>query len=427
MLDIKWIRENPQNLDDALKRRGALPQSAHVLSLDKDRRTYQTQIQDLQNERNTLARVIGEAKKKGLDSPDDVSRANQIKDLLPQLEQKEQEVATQLINVLAMIPNVLFDDVPEGKDESDNVLVRQWGSPVSFDFSPKRHFEIGEELGLMDFKSAAKISGSRFVVLKGDLARLERALGQFMLDLHRRDHGYQEVSPPLLVKDETLFGTAQLPKMRDEQFLTTDGLWLIPTSEVSLTNLVREEILEESELPLRYTAYTPCFRSEAGAAGKDTRGMIRQHQFYKVELVSITLPDQSKEEHERMTRCAEEVLKKLNLPYRVMMLCSGDTGLSPHKTYDLEVWLPGENCYREISSCSNCGDYQARRLQARYRSTTPNSAKKSTELVHTLNGSGVAVGRALIAILENYQQADGSVIIPDVLRPYMNGQERITL
>ena len=425
MLDIKWIRENPENFDKALQRRGAQPLSPQVLALDSERRTYQTQIQELQNERNTLARAIGEAKQQGLEPTDKISRANKIKELLPQLEHQEQEVALKLINTLGMIPNILFDEVPEGKDESDNVMIRQWGSLPSFSFSPKRHFEIGEALGLMDFKTAAKISGARFVVLKGDLARLERALGQFMLDLHRTEHGYEEVSPPLLVRDEALFGTAQLPKMRDEQFLTTDGLWLIPTSEVSLTNLIREEILEESTLPLRYAAYTPCFRSEAGAAGKDTRGMIRQHQFYKVELVSITSPEKSKEEHERMTKCAEEVLKRLHLPYRVMMLCAGDTGLSPHKTYDLEVWLPGENCYREISSCSNCGDYQARRMHARYRPIATSTTKKSVELVHTLNGSGVAVGRALIAILENYQQEDGSVIIPEALRPYMNGQERI--
>jgi seryl-tRNA synthetase len=427
MLDIKWIRENPESLDQALKRRGAQPLSTQVLTLDSERRTYQTQIQELQSERNTLARTIGDAKQQGIEPTDKISRANEIKELLPQLEHQEQEVALKLINTLGMIPNVLFDEVPDGKDESDNLILRRWGEPLSFNFTPKRHFEVGEALGLMDFKAAAKISGARFVVLKGALSHLERALGQFMLDLHSREHGYQEVSPPLLVKDETLFGTAQLPKMRDEQFLTTDGLWLIPTSEVSLTNLVREEILEESALPLRYAAYTPCFRSEAGAAGKDTRGMIRQHQFYKVELVSITLPEHSKEEHERMTSCAEEVLKRLKLPYRVIMLCAGDTGLSPHKTYDLEVWLPGENCYREISSCSNCGDYQARRMQARYRPLTNSPSKKSVELVHTLNGSGVAVGRALIAILENYQQEDGSVIIPEVLRPYMNGQERISL
>lgn len=427
MLDIKWIRENPESLDKALQRRGAQPLSTQVLALDSERRAYQTQIQELQNERNTLARAIGEAKQQGLEPTEKISRANQIKELLPQLEHQEQEVALKLINTLGMIPNILFDEVPDGKDDSDNVAIRHWGEPSSFNFTPKRHFEVGEALGLMDFKTAAKMSGARFVVLKGDLARLERALGQFMLDLHSREHGYQEVSPPLLVRDEALFGTAQLPKMRDEQFLTTDGLWLIPTSEVSLTNLIREEILEESALPLRYAAYTPCFRSEAGAAGKDTRGMIRQHQFYKVELVSITLPENSKEEHERMTKCAEEVLKRLKLPYRVMMLCAGDTGLSPHKTYDLEVWLPGENCYREISSCSNCGDYQARRMHARYRPTTSTSAKKSVDLVHTLNGSGVAVGRALIAILENYQQEDGSVIIPEALRPYMNGQERISL
>ncbi|AIL13393.1 serine--tRNA ligase [Candidatus Paracaedimonas acanthamoebae] len=427
MLDIKWIRENPESLDKALLRRGTQPLSTQVLTLDSERRAYQTQIQELQNERNTLARAIGEAKQQGLEPTDKISRANHIKELLPQLEHQEQEVALKLINTLGMIPNILFEEVPDGKDESDNIVIRHWSEPPSFNFTPKRHFEIGEALGLMDFKAAAKISGARFVVLKGDLARLERALGQFMLDLHSREHGYQEVSPPLLVRDETLFGTAQLPKMRGEQFLTTDGLWLIPTSEVSLTNLIREEILEESILPLRYAAYTPCFRSEAGAAGKDTRGMIRQHQFYKVELVSITLPKNSKEEHERMTKCAEEVLKRLNLPYRVMMLCAGDTGLSPHKTYDLEVWLPGENCYREISSCSNCGDYQARRMQARYRPIANASIKKSVELVHTLNGSGVAVGRALIAILENYQQEDGSVIIPEALRPYMNGQERISL
>jgi seryl-tRNA synthetase len=338
------------------------------------------------------------------------------------MEAAEQAAAVALDKLIEGLPNVLADDVPDGSDETANVELKRVGEPPRFDFAPRQHFEIGEGLGLMDFAAAAKISGARFVVLRGPLARLERALAAFMLDLHTGTFGYREVVPPLLVRDQTVFGTGQLPKFAQDLFRTTDGFWLIPTAEVPLTNLVADEILDEAALPLRFTAHTPCFRSEAGAAGKDTRGMIRQHQFSKVELVSITRPEDSAGEHERMVSCAEEVLKRLGLAYRVIVLCSGDTGFAAQKTYDIEVWLPGQNTYREISSCSNCGDFQGRRMKARCRK----AGEKGTRFVHTLNGSGLAVGRTMIALLENYQRQDGTVAIPEALRPYMGGREAIT-
>jgi len=423
MFDPKWIRENPELLDKALARRGAASASTNLLAIDAKRREVIAKLQGLQEKRNAVSKEIGEAKKNK-----DEARANALmaevaalKNDVPALEEKQREFDTEFEDALAQIPNIPFDDVPDGKDEHDNVERHRFGEQPKFDFKPKLHFEIGEALGLMDFESAAKLSGARFVVLKGALARLERALAQLFLDTHTGEHGYTEINPPILVHDEAMFGTAQLPKFREDQFRVARDFWLIPTAEVPLTNLARESILEESALPMRLTACTPCFRAEAGAAGKDTRGMIRQHQFTKVELVSITTPEQSEAEHERMLASAEAVLKKLGLHYRVITLCTGDMGFASRKTYDIEVWLPGENAFREISSCSNCGEFQARRMQARYR---PRDSK-AVRHVHTLNGSGVAVGRALIAVLENYQQADGSVLVPEALQPYMGGLKRI--
>jgi seryl-tRNA synthetase len=423
MFDPKWIREHPDLLDRGLQRRGLAPASKRLIGLDEKRREAIAKAQALQERRNAVSKEVGEAKK-----AKDEARAQKlmaeiatIKERVPKCEEEQREAEKAFDAALAEIPNMPFDDVPEGKDASANVERHRVGKTPKFDFKPKLHFEIGEGLGLMDFETAAKLSGARFVVLKGALARLERTLAQFFLDMHTGEHGYTEVNPPILVRDEAMFGTAQLPKFADDQFRTTTGLWLIPTAEVSLTNLVRDSIIENASLPMRFTACTPCFRAEAGAAGKDTRGMIRQHQFTKVELVSITTPEQSKEEHERMLGCAEAVLNKLDMHYRVVTLCAGDMGFAAGKTYDIEVWLPGENTFREISSCSNCGEFQARRMQARYR---PKDGK-NVRPVHTLNGSGVAVGRALIAVLENYQQADGSVVVPDALQPYMNGMKRI--
>jgi seryl-tRNA synthetase len=497
MYDIKWIRDNAESLDRGRRRRGLEPLAAQLLALDDKRRAAIAKAQAAQERRNAASKEIGAAMKAG---DADLAKALKIevgdlKIALAEFETEEREAILGLDKALAEIPNTPLDDVPDGRDENDNVELRRVGEPRAMDFAPKEHFDIGEALGLMDFETATKISGARFVVNKGPLARLERALSQFMLDLHTGEHGYREVNPPILVRDEAMFGTAQLPKFREDQFSTSrplndeelkkvlgnlleeqkfnfvDGkvicdffifdqkspfeklpdtlsldtfpfpegltklghelidkyqrekgrLWLIPTAEVSLTNLVREKILDEKELPIRVTACTPCFRAEAGAAGKDTRGMIRQHQFTKVELVSITTPEASRAEHERMTSCAEEVLKRLNLPYRVVTLCTGDMGFASQKTYDIEVWLAGQSRYREISSCSVCGDFQARRMNARYR---PEGAK-NTRFVHTLNGSGVAVGRALVAVLENYQNHDGSVTIPEALRVYMGGIERI--
>ena len=483
MHDIKWIRDNPNAFDKALNRRSldeaarTAFSSASLLALDEKRRAAITAFEQAQARRNAASKEIGEAKK----AKDD-ARANALmaevatlKDDLPKLEQAAKDAEAALNTVLATIPNLPLAEVPDGNSADDNGEHHKFGAPKKFGFAPKQHFDLGEALGQMDFETAAKLSGARFVVLKNGLARLERALAQFMLDLHTSEHGYTEVNPPILVRDEAMFGTAQLPKFADDQFAThgqpdpdewnafynrladdpryveesgtasdvigavgtikrlnregiillnqfravKDRLWLIPTAEVPLTNLVREAITEEAELPLRLTACTPCFRAEAGAAGKDTRGMIRQHQFTKVELVSITTPEQSKDEHERMTACAEEVLRRLGLPYRTMLLCTGDMGFASQKTYDIEVWLPGQNMYREISSCSVCGDFQARRMNARFKS------KAGNRFVHTLNGSGVAVGRALIAVMENYQQADGSIAVPDALAPYMGGMKAI--
>ena len=484
MHDLKWIRENPAEFDDGLARRRLEPLSGAILKLDEERRGNTKALQDMQARRNAASKEIGKAKGKGGDPAKAealMAEVGELKEKIAAGEALERELDGKIRDLLASIPNLLAADVPDGPDESANIELRKWGKPRNFKkdgFEPKQHFELGEALKLMDFEAAAKISGARFTVLKGGLARLERTLGQFMLDVQTGDHGYTEVSPPLLVKDDAVFGTAQLPKFADDLFegikmpeldefldsyraavasylppdmealalreqgwqepdigshLLSRGqlgisasdfkerFWMIPTSEVPLTNLVRESILAEADLPYRFTALTPCFRAEAGAAGRDTRGMIRQHQFYKVEMVSITAADQSQAEHERMTGCAEEILKRLELPYRVVVLCSGDTGFASRKTHDIEVWLPGQGAYREISSVSNCGDFQARRMQARYRPTEG----KDIQYVHTLNGSGLAVGRTLIAVMENYQQADGSIRVPEVLRPYMGGLEAI--
>ena len=421
MLDLKWIRDQPQELDAGLARRGAPPASRDLLDLDARHRGVRTTLQELQNRRNAASKEIGKAMGAG-----DTDRAEVLKREVADLKStiqaetdRERELAAEVEAFLASLPNMLDPAVPDGSDDSANRELRRSGEPPSFKFTPKEHFEIGEALGLMDFETAGRLSGSRFVVLRGALARMERALGQFMLDMHVTEFGYTEISPPLLVRDHVLFGTGQLPKFADDQFRTTDGYWLIPTAEVPLTNLVREQILAEEDLPLRFAAWTSCFRSEAGAAGKDTRGMLRQHQFYKVELVSITHPDQSAAEQERKTGCAEAVMQRLDLPYRVVWLCSGDTGGAMQSTFDVEVWLPGQGVFREIASISRAGDYQARRMQARFRP----AGAKGTRFVHTLNGSGVATGRALIAVLENYQRADGSVVVPEALRPYMGGIE----
>lgn len=421
MHDIKWIRDNPETFDAGLKRRGLEARAAELLALDKTRREAQTSAQDIQARRNKLSKDIGAIKSKGGDASDLMAQVARDRDAQTEAEALATKAAGELDKVLALIPNLPGADVPDGPDETANREERKWGTPRAFDFAPKQHFEIGETLGLMDFERAAKISGARFVVLKGALARLERALASFMLDQHTTEFGYTEINPPALVKDSALFGTGQLPKFAADLFRTENDYWLIPTAEVPLTNLVAEEILDEESLPRRMTAMTWCFRSEAGAAGKDTRGMIRQHQFTKVEMVSITHPDGSDAELARMTGCAEEVLKRLELPYRVVTLCTGDMGFSARQTHDIEVWLPGQNAYREISSCSNCGDFQARRMNARFRVKN----EKGTRFVHTLNGSGLAVGRTLVAVLENHQQADGSVRVPAALRPYMGGLEVI--
>jgi seryl-tRNA synthetase len=431
MHDIKFIRENPEAFDAAMKRRKFAPQSSAVIALDEKRRAIQTRLQDLQAARNEKSKQVGEIKRGGGNADSIMAEVAAMKDDMTSLEAQEREIMEAVSQSLAVLPNMLADDVVDGADENDNKEIRQWGTPRT-DKVPE-HFEIGQALGMMDFETAAKMSGSRFTILSAGLARMERALAQFFLDTHTGEHGYTEVSPPLLVRDNALFGTGQLPKFAEDLFRipetsveleqqVTSSRWLIPTSEVPLTNIVADSIVEEETLPRRYTAFTPCFRSEAGAAGKDTRGMIRQHQFYKVELVSITAPEKSIEEHERMTECAENILKKLGLPYRTVLLCSGDTGFGARKTYDIEVWLPGQGRYREISSCSNCGDFQARRMNARTKSKTD----KATRFVHTLNGSGVAVGRALIAVMENYYDpASGGITVPDALKPYMGGVEKV--
>jgi len=420
MHDLKLWRDQADALDAALRRRRIAPMAQALLERDRELRALQTELQEQQARRNALSKEVGRIRAQGGDAAAAIAEVGGLKDALQAGEERLRALAEALDAELAGIPNLLADDVPDGDDEGSNVEIRRWGEPRAFDFTPKEHDDLGAPLG-MEFARAAKLSGARFVALYGQLARLERALATFMLDIQTTEHGYTEVAVPYLVRDHVLFGTGQLPKLGEDSFRTTTGLWLIPTAEVALTNLVAGEIVAEEQLPLRYTAYTPCFRSEAGAAGKDTKGMIRQHQFSKVELVSITRPDASVEEHERMTRCAETVLQRLELPYRVMLLCAGDTGFAARKTYDIEVWLPGQGRYREISSCSSCGDFQARRMNARYRP----QGERRTELVHTLNGSGLAVGRTLIALLENGQQADGSITLPPALSPYMNGMERL--
>jgi seryl-tRNA synthetase len=456
MHDIRFIREHPGDFDSALARRGLAPESKRLIALDEERRKKILEFETAQARRNAASKEVGEAKK----SKDEnkaaalMTEVGALKETIPQLEVAAKTASQALDNTLAEIPNLPLDDVPDGKDSNDNVEHHRFGAKRNYAFTPEQHFELGEALGQMDFETAAKLSGARFVVLKKGLARLERALGQFMLDVHTNEHGYTEIAPPLLVRDDVMFGTAQLPKFEEDQFwaikgellviaseefvsssdrfeaqaaylgyrskLRNERLGLIPTAEVPLTNLVRESIVDEAQLPMRLTACTPCFRAEAGAAGKDTRGMIRQHQFTKVELVSITTPEQSRDEHERMLSCAEEVLRRLDLHYRVVTLCTGDMGFAAQKTYDIEVWLPGQNMYREISSCSVCGEFQARRMNARYR-----DKDRNVRHVHTLNGSGVAVGRALIAVMETYQDADGSIAVPDVLQTYMGGMKKI--
>jgi seryl-tRNA synthetase len=425
VFDIKWIRDNAEAFDAGLKNRGLEPLSATLIALDEERRRHVTTLQEAQSRRNAASKEIGRAKgaKDEALAAKLMAEVAEIKDVIAKGEGEERRLDKELTDALSVIPNLPREDVPVGRDEKDNNEVRRVGTPR--DFAPKQHFEIGEALGLMDFEAAGKVSGARFVFLKGALARLDRAIGSFMLDLHTGQAtenlgGYTETNPPLLVRDEAAYGTGNLPKFAEDLFQTTNGFWLIPTAEVSLTNVVRDRMLDAAELPMRMTAWTPCFRSEAGAAGRDTRGMIRQHQFSKVELVSITAPEESAAEHERMTNCAEEVLRRLDLPFRTMLLCTGDMGFASQKTYDIEVWLPGQDAYREISSCSVCGDFQARRMGARFR-----GPDGKPQFVHTLNGSGLAVGRTLVAVLENYQQADGSVIIPEALQPYMGGLTKI--
>lgn len=423
MFDIKWIRENPELFDEAMKLRGLPPQSAALIDLDEKRRTHISKLQTAQEERNRASKEIGKAKASGDEAAAQAAIAEvaKLKSFLQSGEDVERELSGALTDALSVLPNIPYPDVPVGQDEDDNVEVRVVGEKPELPFQPKEHFELGEALGQMDFDTASKLSGSRFVLLNNGLARLERALGQFMLDLHTGEHGYAEVSPPVLVREEVLYGVGNLPKFEEDLFKTTDGRWMIPTSEAPLTNIVREEIVSADYLPRRYTALTPCFRAEAGSAGRDTRGMLRQHQFSKVELVSITDAESSTAEHERMLSCAEEVLKRLGLHYRVVTLCTGDLGFSAHKTYDIEVWLPGQNAYREISSCSVCGDFQARRMNARYRVKDD----KQLRYCHTLNGSGIAVGRALIAVMENYQNEDGTIRVPQALGQYMGGVTRI--
>lgn len=420
MLDIKWIREFPEALDEALKSRNIAPVSDKIIEVDTQRRDAVSKLQQLQSRRNELAALIGRAKQNGENTSIYENEASQIKQDIVDLEQNAEKFSERLNDILARIPNIPLADVPVGKDETANKCLRVVGEPPKFDFSPKAHYEIGEALGMMDFQNAAKLSGSRFVVLRGMLAKMERALKAFMLDNHTKNFGYEEIVPPLLVNEECMFGTGQLPKFAEDSFTTTDERWLIPTAEVPLTNLVRDTIISADKLPIRMTAYSACFRSEAGAAGRDTRGMIRNHQFSKVELVSVVHPNDGESELERMTSVAEGILKSLGLAYRVMLLSTGDMGFSSRKTYDLEVWIPSENTYREISSCSLCGDFQARRMGARYKDK---DGKKG--FVYTLNGSGLAIGRTIVAILENYQLPNGNVVIPEALVPYMGGIKEI--
>jgi seryl-tRNA synthetase len=419
MHDIKVIRENPTAFDAGLARRGMAPVSASLLIIDEQKRSIMQKLQEAQSRRNALSKEIGAAMgKKDMALAEKLkAEVAGLKDVIADGEEQERALTLQLFEQMAVIPNIPMADVPDGKDEHGNVEVRRWGTKPTLAFEPQQHFDIGEGLGLMDFEIATKLSGARFVVLKGALARMERALAQFMVDLHTTEFGYEEIYAPYMLREECMFGVGQLPKSREDMFQVNTGHWLIPTAEASLTNLVREQVLDEAKLPLRLTAYTPCFRAEAGAAGRDTRGMVRQHQFSKVELVSVVTPEQAEAEHERMTGCAEEVLKRLNLHFRTMVLCTGDMGANSRKTYDIEVWLPGQNTFREISSCSQFGEYQARRMEARCKAADAKGAR----YVHTLNGSALAVGRTMVAILENYQHGDGSVTIPNVLQPYMGG------
>ncbi|MFS2317455.1 serine--tRNA ligase [Maricaulis sp. D1M11] len=424
MHDIRLIRDDAAAFDAGLALRGQEAQSARLLELDEKRREALTRQQEAETERNTLSKQIGRAKASGDEDEFNRLRAEveRLKGVLEEAGEQARHFDEALNQHLAALPNIPEADVPQGEDEADNEEVRGWGEPREFSFEPKDHVDLGEGLGQMDFEKAAALSGARFVALTGGLARLERALAQFMLDIHTQEHGYMEVSPPYMVRDDAMFGTGQLPKFTEDLFRTTDDRWLIPTAEVPLTNLARETIHEEAVLPMRMTAFTPCFRAEAGSAGRDTRGMIRMHQFQKVEMVSIVAPEESEAELDRMTGCAERILQLLDLPYRVMLLCSGDMGFSAKRTYDLEVWLPSQNTYREISSCSNCGDFQARRMNARFRK----DGEKRPQFLHTLNGSGVAVGRAMLAVMENHQNEDGSITIPEALRPYMGGMETLT-
>ncbi len=422
MHDIKWIRDNPEAFDAAMAARKQEITAERLMNIDVERRKLMTEHQEMLARRKTISGEIGKLRKNGENADDLMAEMGTLKDKIKEVEDGQASLNEQLDLLLSSFPNILDPEVPVGADEDDNVEVNRWGIPGDYDFQPIEHFEIGEKLGMMDFETAAKLSGSRFVILRGGLAKLERALSQFMIDLHTNEHGYEETTTPMLVRDDAMFGTGQLPKFAEDSFKTTNDYWLIPTSEVTLTNQVAGDIIDQAKLPLRYTALTQCFRSEAGSAGRDTRGMIRQHQFSKVEMVSVVEADKSDEELTRKTRCAETVLERLGLPYRTVVLCTGDIGFSACKTYDIEVWLPGQSKYREISSCSNTRDFQARRMNARYRA----AGDKKTQFVHTLNGSGLAVGRCLIAVMENYQQADGSIRVPDVLKPYMGGLEVIS-
>jgi len=427
MHNIKYIRNNPKQFEKLMKRRGISLNSSEILDIDNDIRSYQTKMQILQEKRNKASKDIGLLISQGTDISSLKKNISDYKSDLTIMDEKVKDLNLRLNNLLIELPNSLEDDVPEGKSDDENQFIKSWGEKPQFSFNPLDHVEIGEKLNQMDFKTGVKISGSRFVLLRGQLALLERALSTFMIETHLNDDEFEEISPPFIVKEHALFGTGQLPKFSDDLFHTTDNRWLIPTAEVPLTNIVSNEIIDKNNLPLRFVANTPCFRSEAGAAGSDTRGMIRQHQFSKVEMVFVTHPSKSNEELEYLVSCAEKILQKLKLPYRVMMLCSGDVGFSAKKTYDLEVWLPGQNSgqglYREISSCSNCGDFQARRMNAKFKDKVSNEI----DFLHTLNGSGLAVGRTMIAILENYQQKDGSVVIPDALLPYMRGLKKIEM
>ena len=422
MHDIKAIRKNPEAFDKAMNRRKLDVKSSDILGLDEKRRSIQTELQQVQAKRNQASKEIGKVKSQGGDAQAIMDEVAALKGKMSEMEESDRNIGVELNDILASLPNIMDHDVPDGADEDENVEVNKWGTPKEFDGEHPDHVAIGEKLGMIDFETAGKVSGARFVFLKSKMARMERALTQFMLDTHINEHGLMEISPPTLVNDASMFGTGQLPKFAEDAFKTEQGHWLIPTSEISLTNMVANEIVDEAELPLRMTAHTACYRSEAGSAGRDTRGMLRQHQFYKVEMVSITKPEDSEDEHKRMVDCAENILKKLELPFRTVVLCSGDTGFCARKTYDLEVWMPGQGKYREISSCSNTGEFQARRMKARCR----NKGEKETKFVHSLNGSGVAVGRALIAVIENYYDpADGGVFVPEVLKPYMDGLEKI--